>query len=78
MDCSRLCAGGQEVGCTYIHVFQCPGVSCLSVHQALFISHGLGGTGTFGPLRWRPEEVQFPFEFGFAVGDGSPLISRLC
>lgn len=32
VDCSRLCAGGQEVGCTYIHVFRGPGVSCLSVH----------------------------------------------
>lgn len=28
--------------------------------QALFINHRLGGTGTFGPLRWSPEEVQFP------------------
>lgn len=26
------CAGGQEMGCTYIPMFGCPGTSCLSVH----------------------------------------------
>lgn len=27
-----VCAGGQGVGCMYIHVFECAGISCLTVH----------------------------------------------
>lgn len=38
------------MGCTYIHVFQRPGLLPECAPRA----------GTFGPLWWRPEKVQFP------------------
>lgn len=60
------------MGCTYTHMFQCPGISCLSVHPGTLSGH----LWTF-VVKTRKSSVSY-FEFGFAVGDGSPLTSSMC